>query len=199
MSSENPVLQSLLSRHSLGGKHLVEPGPDDAALALMAEAALHAPDHGRLVPFRFVVVRGHERQHLAELFAAAARDAGKGEEGARIDAERALRVPVSVAVLARIDPGHPQVPAHEQWCAVGGALASFMHAAHALGFAGKMLSGNKVRHGAIQAAFCAPGETLLGWISLGTATRALDRVVRGVELDGVLQPWSAAAAQRRVL
>ena len=82
---------------------------------------------------------------------------------------------------------------------VGGAITNLLNAAHLLGFAGKMLSGNKVRHGAIQAAFCAPGETLLGWISLGTATRALDRVVRGVELDGVLQPWSAAAAQRRVL
>lgn len=187
--STNPALQSILSRHSLGGKHLIEPGPDDPALALMAEAALHAPDHGRLVPFRFVVVRGEQRERLAALFAAAARDAGKDDEGARIDAERALRVPVSVAVLARIDAGHPQVPAHEQWCAVGGALASFMHAAHALGFAGKMLSGNKVRHPAIQAAFCAPGEVLLGWISLGTAARALDRAARGVQLDAVIQPW----------
>lgn len=185
----NPVLQSILSRHSLGGKHLIEPGPDDAALALMAQAAMHAPDHGRLVPFRFVVVRGDQRERLAMLFTAAARDAGKNEEGARIDAERALSVPVSVAVLARIDPGHPQVPAHEQWCAVGGALASFMHAAHALGFAGKMLSGNKVRHPAIQAAFCAPGETLLGWISLGTAARKLDRAARAMELDAVIQPW----------
>lgn len=189
MSNHHPVLQSLLSRHSLGGKHLTEPGPDDAALALMAEAALHAPDHGRLVPFRFVVVRGEQRQRLALLFADAARSAGKGDEGARIDAERALRVPVSVAVLARIDPGHPQVPAHEQWCAVGGALASFMHAAHALGFAGKMLSGNKVRDPAIQSAFCGAGETLLGWISLGTATRALDPVARHVRHDEVIRRW----------
>lgn len=187
--STHAVLQSLLSRHSLGGKHLIEPGPDDAALALMAEAALHAPDHGRLVPFRFVVVRGGQREQLAALFAAAARDSGKGDEGARFDAERVLCVPVSVAVLARIDSGHPQVPAHEQWCAVGGALASFMHAAHALGFAGKMLSGNKVRHPQIQAAFCAAGETLLGWISLGTASRALDRAPRAVELDTVIRPW----------
>lgn len=185
----DPVLQSLLSRHSLGGKHLVEPGPGDEQLALMAEAALHAPDHAGLVPFRFVVVRGEQRARLAELFAAAARDAGKDEAGVRIDAERALAVPVTVALLARIDPGHPQVPAHEQWCAVGGALASFMHAAHALGFAGKMLSGNKVRHAAIQAAFCAPAEVLVGWVSLGTAARELKPSPRKVGVAEVLQAW----------
>ncbi|MBZ8143487.1 nitroreductase, partial [Rubrivivax gelatinosus] len=54
----NTSLQLLLTRHSLGAKHLVDPAPDDAALNQMAEAALHAPDHGELVPYRFVVVRG---------------------------------------------------------------------------------------------------------------------------------------------
>ena len=78
---------------------------------------------------------------------------------------------MTVAVVARIDLGHPVVPAHEQWAAVGGALANFLNAAHALGYAGKMLSGAKVRHPAVQAAFCEAGETLVGWVALGTATR----------------------------
>lgn len=189
MTAMDPVLHSLLSRHSLGGKHLTEPGPDDAALARMAEAALHAPDHAGLVPFRFVVVRGEQRQRLAALFADAARDAGKDASGIALDAERALQVPVTVAVMARIDPGHPQVPAHEQWCAVGGALAMFLQAAHALGYAGKMLSGHKVRHPAIQAAFCAPGEMLVGWVSLGTAARPLKASPRRLQQADVLQPW----------
>lgn len=167
----NPALAILLSRHSLGGKHLIEPGPDDVQLSLMVQAALHAPDHAELVPFRFRVVRDEGRQRLAELFAQAARDAGKDEAGAALDAERAQRAPVTVALLARIDLGHPIVPAHEQWMAVGGALASFMAAAHALGFAGKMLSGAKVRHALVQAAFCEAGETLVGWMTLGTAQR----------------------------
>ena len=73
--------------------------------------------------------------------------------------------------MARIDLGHPLVPAHEQWIAVGGALTNFLNAAHALGYAGKMLSGAKVRDPFLARAFCAPGETLVGWIALGTATR----------------------------
>lgn len=184
-----PALSALLARQSLGGKHLGEPGPDDAALSLMAEAALRAPDHAELVPFRFAVVRGAARERLAELFASAAADAGKSAEAAHIERERALATPVTVALLARIDRGHPLVPEHEQWCAVGGALANFVHAAHLLGYAGKMLSGHKVRHAAIQAAFCRPGETLVGWVVLGSAKRALGPRVAKARSQEVIGAW----------
>ncbi|MCW5636809.1 MAG: nitroreductase family protein [Rubrivivax sp.] len=185
-----PALATLLSRHSLGGKHLAEPGPDDAALQLMAQAALRAPDHAGLVPFRFKLVRGEARGRLAALFERVAREAGKDEAEARIDAERALRPPVTVAVVARIDLGHPLVPAHEQWAAVGGAITNFLNAAHALGFAGKMLSGHKVRQPAIQAAFCEAGETLVGWISLGTPTRAVSPGHAKAGVGDVLSDWN---------
>ena len=185
----DPALDTLLTRYSVGPKHLVEPGPDDAQLALMAQAALRAPDHAELVPYRFKLVRGAAKQAMADLFADAAREAGKGEDGAALDAERALRPPVTVAVVARIDLGHPQVPAHEQWAALGGAVANFLTAAHALGFGGKMLSGAKVRHPAIAAAFCAPGETLVGWIALGTPARKPSGLARKPSATDVMQDW----------
>jgi nitroreductase len=185
----NEALRALLSRHSLGGKHLGEPGPDAAALHLMAEAALRAPDHAGLVPFRFKVVAGAARERLAALFERAAQEAGKEAAEARIDGDRARRAPVTVAVVARIDMGHPVVPAHEQWAAVGGAIANFLNAAHALGFAGKMLSGRKVRQPAIQAAFCAQGETLVGWVSLGTPVRVPSPGHEKAGVDEVLLEW----------
>ena len=58
-------LRLLLSRVSVGPKHLVEPAPDEDQLRLMVEPALHAPDHEGLVPFRFNVVRGEARQAMA--------------------------------------------------------------------------------------------------------------------------------------
>jgi nitroreductase len=164
-------LATLIDRHSLGIRHLTEPGPSPQQLLMMAEAALHAPDHAELAPFRFKVVSGKARVRLARLFEQAARQAGKNEAGARLDAERALKAPTTVALLARIDRGHPLVPEHEQWIAVGGALSNFLNAAHLLGFAGKMLSGAKVRNADLAAAFCDHGEQLVGWIALGTATR----------------------------
>jgi len=189
---QSEALAVLLTRQSVGARHLVEPGPDDAALRLMCEAALRAPDHGALVPFRFAVVRGAARAQLAALFEQAARDAGKDGAAAGVDAERALRAPVTVAVLARIDLGHPLVPAHEQWIALGAALANFLNAAQALGYAGKMLSGAKVRHAALQAAFCAPGETLVGWVALGTAASP-------AQPGGARQPRRAKAAPADIL
>ncbi|KQV48645.1 nitroreductase [Pelomonas sp. Root1217] len=182
-------LQALLSRYSVGPKHLVEPGPNDEQLALMANAALRAPDHAELVPYRFKLVRGAAKQGMAALFADAACAAGKDEEGAALDAERALKPPMTVAVVARIDLGHPQVPAHEQWAAVGGAIANFLTAAHALGFGGKMLSGAKVRNPAIAAAFCEPGETLVGWIALGTPARRPAGPARKPNAAEVLVDW----------
>ncbi|MDZ7862263.1 nitroreductase [Acidovorax sp.] len=168
----NPdALQTLLSRYSLGVKHLVTPAPDDAALAQMAAAALRAPDHGELVPFRLAVVQGEARERLAKLFAEHAQARGKDAEGIAMERERALRAPLTVAVIARIDLGHTLVPAHEQWMAVGGAVANFLNAAHALGFAGKMLSGDKARSPKLIEAFCVPGETLVGWVVLGTPAR----------------------------
>lgn len=191
------ALDLLLTRTSFGPKHLVEPGPDDAQLRQMVEAALHAPDHGELVPFRFKVVSGEARAGMARLFAEAARRAGKDEAGIGMDEERALRPPVTVAVVAALDTGHPQVPVHEQWACVGGALTNFMNAAHALGFGGKMLSGAKARDPDLVAAFCEPGETLLGWIVLGTAQKPAKPRSPKARSTRALQRWQGEDAPRK--
>lgn len=172
MNLDFDPLQLLLGRYSVGVKHLQEPAPSAAQLELMVQAALRAPDHGGLVPFRFSVVAGEARVALADLFERVGLEAGKTPDALGLDRERAMRAPMSVAVIARIDHGHPLAPEHEQWMAVGGAVAHLLAAAHGLGYAGKILSGAKVRAPAVVAAFCEPGETLVGWIGLGTPRRA---------------------------
>lgn len=190
-----PAVASLIGRHSQGIKHLREPGPSDDELRWMAQAALAAPDHAGLVPYRFKLVRGSARAALGRLFGEVARTAGKDEATIAIEAERASLAPVTVAVLARLDLGHPVVPAHEQWVAIGGAVANFLNAAHALGYAGKMLSGAKVRHPQVVSAFCRQGETLLGWIALGTATRQpASRRAEKADVGVVMQDWDARDA-----
>ena len=185
------ALHALLNRYSVGPKYLVAPGPDDEQLRLMVETALRAPDHGELLPFRFKAVRtGAAKAKMATLFTAAARKAGKDDAACAIDAQRALGPPLTVAVVARIDLGHPQVPAHEQWACVGGAIANFLNAAHLLGFGGKMLSGAKVRDAAITAAFCGPGETLLGWIALGTPVKTPSGPSRKGGVGVALLDWA---------
>lgn len=188
-SNRPPALQALLSRHSQGIKYLSDPGPDDAALELLVQAALRAPDHGELRPWRLCAVRGAARERLADLFCAHARARGKGEEALLIERERALKAPLTVAVVARIDLGHPQVPAHEQWMCVGGAITNFLNAAHAMGFAAKMLSGDKARSPEITRAFCGPGETLVGWMAVGTPTRRSAGREKQAAQGPVLTDW----------
>lgn len=192
-----PALAGLLARSSLGVRHLTGPAPSDAELALMARAALRAPDHAGLVPWRFKLVRGDARQHMASLFEQAALSAGKSAEDARSDADRALAAPLSIAVVARIDLGHPLVPAHEQWIAVGGAITNFLNAAHLLGYAGKMLSGGKVRRPTLIAAFCEPGETLVGWMALGRPLSQGKKPPDKMALQDVMIDWPGRPAYWR--
>ena len=161
-------LELLLSRQSLGGKHLTEPGLNASQLQLLAAAALRSPDHGSLTPFRLCVVQGEAKHQLAQLFENYARDQGKDEAGCQMEKARALQAPTTIALIAKISSNHESIPAHEQWITVGGALMNMLNVIHMLGFAGKMLSGQKTQNLAIQKAFCEDGETLIGWLSIGT-------------------------------
>lgn len=165
------ALSALLTRHSVGPRWLVQPGPSTQELLLATQAALRAPDHGRMIPWRAVRIEEAQRPALADLFERFARDAGKSEEEVVIERDRARNGPVLVAWIARIDATVDKVPPHEQWMCAGGALSNFMTALHLMGFGAKALSGRKCHHPALVRAFCAPGEQLVAFICIGTPTR----------------------------
>lgn len=162
-------LDGLLSRYSVGPKYLGAPAPTAGQLRDAVAASLRAPDHGKLVPFRFVVVRDAGLEKLAKLFVDYGARHGKSEEDLAMERTRAMQAPVVIAVVARIHTAH-EVPAHEQWIAVGGAIANMLNALHLMGYGAKMLSGLRAADAEITRAFCKDGETLVGWISTGTAT-----------------------------
>lgn len=157
----------MLSRHSVGPKHLSAPGPTDDELRTVLAAALRAPDHGKLVPFRFVVIRDDGLARLADLFIDYGKRCGKNGDDLAQERSRAMQAPVVLAVVARIH-GTDSIPAHEQWMAVGGAVANVVNALHFMGFGAKMLSGLRAADPIIARAFCRDDEGLVGWISAGT-------------------------------
>jgi len=161
-------LHFLLTRYSVSAKHLGLPGPSDDEIWAMAMAALRAPDHNKLLPFRFAILRGAALDYLADLFEDYGRRRGKSADALRMDRGRATQAPVTIAVVARIDPDNDEVPPHEQWACVGGAVSNALTALHVMGYAGKMLSGVRANDPAIIEAFCEEGETLVGWIAAGT-------------------------------
>jgi nitroreductase len=168
----NNALSQLLSRYSVGPKHLVAPAPTLDQILLAAGAALRAPDRHNLQPFRFIVIPDQHRPKLADLFADCARRNGKSAKEIVIERERASLGPALLAFVGRIEQEDKRVPAHEQWVAAGGALSNFLTALHMMGFGAKVLSGNKAADPVICRAFCEEGEVLVGWIAAGTATKA---------------------------
>ncbi len=185
------ALAGLLSRYSTGPRWLTEPAPDYQALQQALACALRAPDHGQLVPWRAVLIESDQREALGECFARFARDVGKSEDEVDRERERAHKGPVLVAWVARITPGIAEVPEHEQWITVGGALTNFLNALHLMGYGAKTLSGRKCTHPAVSEAFCSPGERLVAFVGIGTASRrAAPRSMD--QVDNVLSPWARA-------
>jgi nitroreductase len=149
---------------------LTEPAPDSAALATMLRAGARAPDHGKLRPWRFIVIAGGARNALGEVLAAALRKREPGVPDAAIDKERGkpMRAPLVIVVGARLRE-HKGVPAVEQIIAAGAAAQNILVAAHALGFGGFWRTGNAAYDNDVKAALgLHAGDAIVGFLYLGT-------------------------------
>jgi nitroreductase len=162
------VTEILLSRASV--KMLGEPGPSDADLRLIFEAAVRAPDHGKLRPWQFFLVRGDARLKLSELFAEAARrrDPNATEDQIEKEREKPLRAPLMIVVVAKTVIGH-KVPPFEQALYAGAAAMNILNAVHALGFAAKWVTGANCYDPDFRSDFgLDPNDQLIGFIHVGT-------------------------------
>ncbi|MDP2330151.1 MAG: nitroreductase [Reyranella sp.] len=173
-------LDSLLSRQSVGV--LEEPAPHGADLDLILDAGLRAPDHGRLRPWRFVLIRGDARAALGDCLVAAATARDRRAPTSQLDRYRAwaLRTPLLIAVGARIRPGHP-VPEIEQVLSAGAAAMNMLNAVHMLGYGGMWVTGANTYDTRVNTAlgFQAPSR-LVGFLAVGTpkATMPAERPER---------------------
>ncbi|MFG0677960.1 nitroreductase family protein [Delftia sp. WSY_7] len=165
-------LAPLLARRSVSPRRLAMPGPDSGDMDLMIEAALCAPDHGALHPWRVLEFPAHQREALASLFEQEKlrRDPLAPADDIRRAREHATRAPALIAFIISPRP-RSRVPVREQWLAAGAALGNFLNAAHHLGFGAIVLSGERCFDPALHSALgLREGEYLAGFISLGTIT-----------------------------
>ncbi len=183
-------LARMLARSSVAPRMLLEPGPGAAAISLAVAAALRAPDHGGLRPWRFVAIAGAAREALGELLAdsLARRKPAAGTE--RLEAERArpLRAPLVVAVGAQLAHGH-RIPVWEQEASSAAGIMNFLNAIDAQGFGAMWVSGPALGDPAVKAALgIAAEDALLGWIYVGTPPAERPRPVRPAP-DGFWRSW----------
>ena len=100
------ILGQILSRRSVGPRHLTGPDLSPEELAVLASAAAAAPDHGGLYPLQLVHVPAHQRAALAEVFANAALEADPAADAATLQSarDRAMAGPCLIAILASLTP-----------------------------------------------------------------------------------------------
>ena len=154
----------------VSGSALTDPGPDDLELHTLLSAAMRAPDHGRLRPWRFIVVRGVARERLGTLMARALVRRHPDATPAQVEKEtnKPLRAPTILIVAAKVDES-ARIPAIEQILAAGAAAENVMVAAFALGFGCAWRTGDAAYDPEIKAAFdLTPADAIVGFLYLGT-------------------------------
>jgi nitroreductase len=166
------AIEALLKRRS--ARTLTAPAPDAGALELIFESAARAPDHGRLRPWRFIVVEGAARERFGTLLAEHLRRThpGAAEEAVQRERQKAFRAPLIVVVAAVVDPA-VKIPAIEQILAAGAAAQNMMLAAFALGFNAMWKTGAAAYDEAVKAALgLVPTDAIVGFLYLGTEPQA---------------------------
>lgn len=164
----NDILQFLQRRNS--SPRLIEPAPSASDLESIFRAALRAPDHAWLRPWRFITIAGDRRQDFGlELERCLRQRKPDAEEAALVKARNApLRAPLLVVVVARLTD-HPKVPAIEQRLSSGCAAHAILLAAEACGYAGIWRTGDAAFDRAVMTVLrLEPNEEITGFIYLGT-------------------------------
>lgn len=134
------ALDALLNRVSV--PRLVDPAPDAAQREAMFGAALRAPDHGQLRPFRFLTVEGAAREQMGELLMQALKASGTEPNAQALEKARLgpMRAPLVVVVIARLQD-HFKVPKQEQRITAACAAHAILNAAFAMGVGGVWRTG----------------------------------------------------------
>ena len=187
------TLELLNRRASVPSRQLGEPGPDAAEIDRLLRAAIRVPDHGKLVPWRVVLIRGETRQRLGAALAALHLRNEPDAPPSVIDKDRDRYnfAPLIVAVVARIEHDHPKIPAQEQLLSAGCVAYNLLLGAQALGFGAQWLTGWAAYDRQAAALLgLGDGESVIGFVHIGTArapaperTRpALETVVSELEL-----------------
>jgi nitroreductase len=164
------AIDALLARRS--ARTLTEPAPDDGALDLILASATRAPDHGRLRPWRFVVIRGSALTRFGELLAQHLRRAQPQASAEALERERlkALRAPLIVAVAARCNSA-VKIPVIEQMLSAGAAAYAMMLAAAALGFNAMWKTGGAAYDAAVKTELgLTSGDAIVGFLYFGSET-----------------------------
>lgn len=159
-------------------KRLAVPGPSPTELEELLDAAGAAPDHGVLVPWRFVLIPEESRHALGQVFQAALldRDPSASPEQQDDAHDKALRAPCLLLAIVDLSPREKAVPDAERLISLGCAIQNMLLLARALGYASGLSSGKALGSEALRRAFALSAlEQATCFVSFGTAAERKPR------------------------
>lgn len=174
----NETLDLLQRRRSVAPHLLTEPGPSPDQIETLLSIAARVPDHGRLVPWRFIVIEGEARHRIGEAIANAFRAGNPSASDEKISFERnrLARAPLVIAVVSGAGP-HVKIPDWEQVLTAGAVAMNLVIAANAMGYATSWITEwYAYDRRVLDVLGLQPTERLAGFVHIGTATETpLDR------------------------
>ncbi len=186
------ILDFLTGRKSVKAQLLGDPAPDDEELEALLTAAMSAPDHGAIRPWRFLSIRGDARNRLADLFEKALklREPEADDDAVAKFRSKPLRSPLIVAVVAEITENHPKVPPVEQVVATSCAVQHLLLACEASGYGVVLLTGWPAFDDTVRAGLgFSEKDVTVGFVYIGTPTEPVRKKVRP-EASKYLSSWT---------
>jgi nitroreductase len=175
------AIDLLLSRRSGSAKAMTGPGPDSTQLRQILMAAARVPDHGKLFPWRFIVIEGEARTRFGAMLAEVLRETEPNaatEERLATERGRFERAPIVVAVVSKVRELIP-IPVWEQQLSAGAVCQTMLLAATALGFVANWITEWPAYHPLVKERLgLKSGERIAGFVYIGHPTAPLEERVR---------------------
>lgn len=170
MTHDATVMQFFLSRRSRPAKMLAAPAPGRDQITTLLTAAARVPDHGKLEPWRFIVLEAPAAARLAATISARGDALGLPPEACEKAASAFTSTPLVVAVIASPKPS-AKIPVIEQTLSAGAVCLSLVNAALASGWGACWLTGWAAMDKDVQQSLGLEAqEWIAGFIHIGTAT-----------------------------
>jgi nitroreductase len=173
-NDRSSLLGYLQTRRSGKPRDMVAPGPDDAEIDAMIAIAARTPDHGKLAPWRFVVVPADKRQAFAALLRQAQAAENPAVTQAQLEASDRFANEGEALIVVLSAPVDSHIPRWEQELSAGAATMNLLHAAHAMGYVASWLTGWMAYSDTVRDAFGSPTERVAGFVFIGSPGRPLD-------------------------
>lgn len=168
------LIDLLKTRRSVKPIEMTGPGPSPAELETILNVGARVPDHGKLVPWRFIVFEGDARARAGDLFSAVFKEKNLAATADQVEVERKrfLQAPLVIGVVSRARP-HVKIPLWEQELSAGASAMNIVTAANALGYVANWLTGwIAFDRDVLDALGLAADEKMAGFVHIGRTGRA---------------------------